>query len=44
MNDEQRAQLKTAIQEKIQLPVFDIYTLVQIVHQAVVRERFSGYM
>ena len=33
-----------AIQEKIGLPVFDIYTLVQMVHQAVVRKGFSGYM
>jgi Asp/Glu/hydantoin racemase len=33
-----------AIQEKIGLPVFDIYTLVHMVHRAVVREEFSGYM
>jgi Asp/Glu/hydantoin racemase len=33
-----------AIQEKIDLPVFDIYTLVQMVHLAVVRNEFSGYM
>jgi aspartate/glutamate racemase len=33
-----------AIQEKIGLPVFDIYTLVQMVHQAVVRKGFCGYM
>jgi aspartate/glutamate racemase len=33
-----------AIQEKTGLPVFDIYTLVQMVHQAVVRKGFCGYM
>jgi len=33
-----------AIQEKIGLPVFDIYTLVNMVHQAVVRKGFCGYM
>ena len=33
-----------AIQRKIGLPVFDIYTLVQMVHLAVVRSEFSGYM
>ncbi len=33
-----------AIQANIGLPVFDIYTLVQMVHQAVVRKGFSGYM
>jgi Asp/Glu/hydantoin racemase len=33
-----------AIQEKIGLPVFDIYTLVQMVHLAAVRKEFSGYM
>ena len=33
-----------AIQEKIGLPVFDIYTLVQWVQQAVVRDGFWGYM
>jgi Asp/Glu/hydantoin racemase len=33
-----------AVQEKIGLPVFDIYTLVNMVHQAVVREEFFGYM
>jgi Asp/Glu/hydantoin racemase len=33
-----------AIQEKVGLPVFDIYTLVQMVHLAAVRNAFSGYM
>ena len=33
-----------AIQREIGLPVFDIYTLVNMVYQAVVREEFSGYM
>jgi Asp/Glu/hydantoin racemase len=33
-----------AIQEEIDLPVFDIYTLVQMVHLAAVRNPFSGYM
>jgi Asp/Glu/hydantoin racemase len=33
-----------AIQEKVGLPVFDIYTLVQMVHLAAVRKEFSGYM
>jgi len=33
-----------AIQEKVDLPVFDIYTLVQMVHLAAVRTTFSGYM
>jgi Asp/Glu/hydantoin racemase len=32
------------IQHGIGLPVFDIYTLVQMVHQALVRQEFSGYM
>lgn len=34
----------SAIQEEIGLPVFDIYTLVSMVHQSVVRKEFSGYM
>ena len=33
-----------AIQRKVKLPVFDIYTLVQMVHLAAVRNAFSGYM
>ncbi len=33
-----------AIQEKVSLPVFDIYTLVQMVHLATVRTPFYGYM
>jgi Asp/Glu/hydantoin racemase len=33
-----------AIQEKVSLPIFDIYTLVQMVHLAAVRNAFSGYM
>ena len=33
-----------AIQQEIDLPVFDIYTLVNMVHQALVRNEFSGYM
>jgi len=33
-----------AIQQEIDLPVFDIYTLVQMVHLAAVRYPFSGYM
>jgi len=33
-----------AIQEKTELPVFDIYTLVNYVYNAVVRKSFSGYM
>ncbi len=32
------------IQEEIGLPVFDIYTLVTMVYQAVVRKRFTGIM
>lgn len=33
-----------AIQEEVGLPVFDIYTLVQMVHMATVRKPFFGYM
>jgi Asp/Glu/hydantoin racemase len=33
-----------AIQAEIGLPVFDIYTLVNMVYQSVVRGEFSGYM
>ena len=33
-----------AIQETVGLPVFDIYTLVQMVHLATVRKEFAGYM
>ncbi|NIS61633.1 MAG: aspartate/glutamate racemase family protein [Proteobacteria bacterium] len=33
-----------AIQQEIKLPVFDIYTFVNMVHGAVVRKEFSGYM
>jgi len=33
-----------AIQEEVGLPVFDIYTLVQMVHMAAVRKPFCGYM
>ena len=33
-----------AIQERVHLPVFDIYTLVQMVHLATVRTTFCGYM
>ena len=33
-----------AIQEKVGLPVFDIYPLVQMVHLAAVRKEFPGYM
>jgi len=33
-----------AIQKEINLPVFDIYTLVMMVYQAVVKKEFSGHM
>ncbi len=33
-----------AIQQEIDLPVFDIYTLVRMVHLAAVRNPFCGYM
>jgi Asp/Glu/hydantoin racemase len=33
-----------AIQQETGLPVFDIYTFVNMVYQAVVRKEFSGYM
>ena len=33
-----------AIQEKVRLPVFDIYTLVQMVHLASVRTTFCGHL
>ena len=33
-----------AIQDEVGLPVFDIYTLVQMVHLATVRRPFFGYM
>jgi Asp/Glu/hydantoin racemase len=33
-----------AIQQEIGLPVFDIYTLANMVYQAMVRREFSGYM
>jgi hypothetical protein len=33
-----------AIQAEIGLPLFDIYTLVNMVYQSVVRREFSGYM
>ena len=33
-----------AIQREIGLPIFDIYTLVNMVYQGVVREEFFGYM
>jgi Asp/Glu/hydantoin racemase len=33
-----------AIQKAINLPIFDIYTLVIMVHHAVVRKEFSGHM
>ena len=33
-----------AIQQEIGLPIFDIYTLANMVYQAVVRKEFSGYM
>jgi Asp/Glu/hydantoin racemase len=33
-----------AIQEEVGLPVFDIYTLTNMVYQAVVRKDFAGYM
>ena len=33
-----------AIQERVGMPVFDIYTLVQMVHLAAVRNTFAGYM
>lgn len=33
-----------AIQREVGLPVFDIYTLANMVYQAVVRREFSGYM
>ena len=33
-----------AVQKEIDLPVFDIYTLVNMVHQALVRKVFRGYM
>ncbi len=33
-----------AVQAEIGLPIFDIYTLVNMVYQSVVRREFSGYM
>jgi Asp/Glu/hydantoin racemase len=33
-----------AIQREVNLPVFDIYTLTVMVHQAVVRKEFFGYL
>jgi Asp/Glu/hydantoin racemase len=33
-----------AVQEEVGLPIFDIYTLVNMVYLAVVRDEFSGYM
>lgn len=33
-----------AIQREVNLPVFDIYTLVNMVYQAVIRKEFSGFM
>jgi aspartate/glutamate racemase len=33
-----------AVQAEIELPVFDIYTLVNMVYQSVVRREFSGYL
>jgi hypothetical protein len=33
-----------AIQEETGLPIFDIFTLVSMVHNAVVRKDFSGHM
>ncbi len=33
-----------AIQQEVGLPIFDIYTFVNMVYQAVVRKEFSGYM
>jgi Asp/Glu/hydantoin racemase len=33
-----------AIQEKIGLPVFDIVSFVKFVHQAVVKQRFTGFL
>ena len=33
-----------AIQREVNLPVFDIYTLVNMVYQAVVRKEFQGFM
>jgi Asp/Glu/hydantoin racemase len=33
-----------AIQRAIQLPIFDIVTLTNMVHQAAVRRRFTGYL
>ena len=33
-----------AIQKEVHLPIFDIYTLVNMVYRAVVRKEFSGYM
>jgi Asp/Glu/hydantoin racemase len=33
-----------AIQEKTGLPIFDVTTLVKLVHSTVIRKRFDGYM
>jgi hypothetical protein len=33
-----------AIQKAINLPIFDIYTLVIMVYHAVVKKEFSGHM
>jgi len=33
-----------AIQKEVGLPIFDIYTLVNLVYQALVRKEFSGFM
>jgi Asp/Glu/hydantoin racemase len=33
-----------AIQAEIGLPIFDIYTLISMVYESVVRAEFSGYM
>jgi hypothetical protein len=32
------------IQQKVNLPVFDLITLTNMVHQAVVRKKFEGMM
>jgi len=33
-----------AIQEEVSLPIFDIYTLVNLIYQAVVRREYFGYL
>lgn len=39
-----RTPYAATIQKEIDLTVFDIYTLVQMVHRSLVRQEFCGYM